>query len=84
VAVRTAYDFVDEHLDEVVYSLVYDEHCYYWEFIYKDERPMYSTSDEDDWMGLRLVIKAFPESKITFGGEVEEITSPAQEVGFVK
>ena len=84
VAVRTAYDFVDEHLDEVVYSLVYDEHCYYWEFIYKDERPMYSTSDEDDWMGLRLVIKAFPESKITFGGEVEEIRSPAQEVGFIK
>lgn len=84
VAVRAAYDFMDEHLDEVVGSLVYDEHCYAWELIYRDERPMYYSDDEDDWIGLRLVIKAFPETKITFGGEVETITSPAQEVGFIK
>jgi hypothetical protein len=45
---------------------------------------MYYSDDEDDWIGLRLVIKAFPETKITFGGEVETITSPAQEVGFIK
>jgi len=83
VAVRTAYDFRDEHLDEVVGSLVYDEHCYAWEIIYKDERPL-NSDDEDDWIGLRLVIKAFPETNITFGGEVEEIRSPAQEVGFIK
>lgn len=84
VAVRTAYDFMDEHLDELVGSLVYDEHCYAWELIYRDERPMNPSDDEDDWIGLRLIIKAFPETKITFGGETETITSPAQEVGFIK
>ena len=55
---------MDDEFGEVVARLIYDQHCVLWELVYRDD-----LEGDDDWMGLRFSIKAFPDSVVQFGGE---------------
>jgi len=62
---RAGYNVRTENLDEMYYSLVYDNDCCYSVQIrFRDDR---SRSD-DDWAELRLVIDAFPSHPFFLGG----------------
>jgi LPS-assembly protein len=63
LGVRAAYDIMDEELSEMVYKAAYDQHCMLWEAMYRDDR-----EGTDNWFGLKLTIKAFPESGVRLGG----------------
>ncbi len=68
---RAAYSLRDEELAEMVYKVTYDQHCLLWEGIYRDDR-----RGDDDWFGLTLTIKAYPESGARLSGN--ELFEPAK------
>jgi LPS-assembly protein len=63
LGVRAAYDIMDKEFSEMVYKATYDQHCMLWEAIYRDDR-----EGTDSWLGMKLTIKAFPESGARLGG----------------
>lgn len=63
LGVRAAYDLRDDDLSEMLYKVAYDQHCMLWEAIYRDDR-----GGDDSWFGLKLTIKAFPESGVRLSG----------------
>ncbi len=71
-SVRGAYDFIDEKISEVAYKVTYDKHCLAWELIFRDDR----RSSNDDWIGLSLTIKAYPQRKAQLG--MSELYDPAK------
>ena len=71
VGVRGAYSLKDEELHEMVYKVAYDQHCLLWEALYRDDR-----HGDDDWFGLKLTIKAYPESGVRLSGS--DLFEPAQ------
>jgi len=57
---RGAYNLETENLDERVYQFDIDNNCCMkWVIAYRDD-----LVDDDDWAYLRLVIKAFPSTKL--------------------
>lgn len=62
VSVRAAYDFIDNELSEMVYSVSYNKHCLTWELYAKDSRPNNELS-----VGIRFIINAYPEQKLALG-----------------
>jgi LPS-assembly protein len=63
LALRGAYSIEDEELAEMLYKVVYNQHCLQWELIFRDDR-----RGDDDWMGLKLTINAYPESGVRLMG----------------
>ncbi len=64
LVLRGAYDLLEDEFGEFVARLIYDQHCVLWELVYRDD-----LEGDDDWVGLRFSIKAFPDSVLQFGGE---------------
>ena len=63
---RGAYSITDDKLSEMVYKVIYDQHCLNWELIYRDDMIA-----ADDWVGLKLTINAYPEQEARLmGGEL--------------
>lgn len=63
-SVRGAWDMLAEELTEMVYQIAYDQHCLLWELVYRDNR-----AGNDNWVGLKLTIKAYPESGLKLSGQ---------------
>ena len=61
---RGAYSLTDDKLSEMVYKVIYDQHCLQWELIYRDD-----LIAADDWVGLKLTINAYPEHEARLMGE---------------
>jgi LPS-assembly protein len=74
LGVRGAYSVIDDDLTEMVYSAQYDLSCMLWEAVFRDDL----TSDGDDWLGLKLTIKAYPDSGIRLMGNdiFDPLTAP--------
>ena len=62
-AVRGSYDLKESMIDEVVYSLQWDTDCMLWDLHYKSDR----TKGGDSSIGLSLLVKAFPDRRVSFG-----------------
>ena len=62
-AFRGSYDLDEDIVDEVIYSLQWETDCMLWDLYYKDDR----TSGRDDYIGLSLSLKAFPDRQTSFG-----------------
>jgi LPS-assembly protein len=62
--VRGAYSIMEEDLAEMVYSVKYDLPCMLWEAVFRDDR----RQNGDDWFGLKLTIKAYPDSGVRLMG----------------
>lgn len=58
----STYDIRARDVSEIGYRLILDHDCSRWEFIYRDDR-----IGENDWMSLRFMVKAFPETPLAFG-----------------
>ncbi|MDR3331016.1 MAG: hypothetical protein LBT08_00165 [Synergistaceae bacterium] len=71
IGVRGAYSIIDEELAEMIYKVDYDMHCMLWEAVYRDDR-----RGDDDWFGLKLIIKAYPESGVRLSGN--DVFDPAK------
>lgn len=71
LGVRAAYSLDEEELAEMVYQIAYDQHCLRWELVYRDDK-----SGDDSWVGLKLTIKAYPESGVRLAGN--ELFDPAK------
>ena len=65
----STYDIRARDVSEVGYRLILDHDCSRWEFIYRDDM-----IGEDDWMTLRFMVKAFPETPLAFGDK--QLTNP--------
>jgi LPS-assembly protein len=65
LSMRGAYSIESDELAEMAYKAIYNQHCLRWELIYRDDR----RGGNDDWVGLKLVINAYPESGIRLAGE---------------
>ena len=63
-SVRGAWDIHAKELSEMVYQLAYDQHCLLWELVYRDNRV-----GDEDWVGFKLTIKAYPESGVRLSGQ---------------
>lgn len=63
LGLRGAYDIRNEELAEMVYKVAYDQHCLLWEAVYRDDR-----RGDDDWMGVTLTIKAYPNAGARLSG----------------
>jgi LPS-assembly protein len=72
LSVRGAYSIGDEELAEMAYKAIYNQHCLSWELIYRDDR----RGSNNDWVGLKLIINAYPESGIRLAGE--ELFEPSR------
>ncbi|MGI6252497.1 MAG: hypothetical protein ACOYJV_03590 [Aminivibrio sp.] len=59
----STYNIKTHEISEVVYRLILDHDCSRWEFIYRDDH----LKKNDDWMSLRFMVKAFPETPLIFG-----------------
>jgi LPS-assembly protein len=70
VGVRAAYDLSGGELAEMAYLFTFDEHCLLWEAIYRDDQ-----RGDDDWFGLSVTIKDFPQGNIRLGGN--ELSDPS-------
>jgi LPS-assembly protein len=64
LGLRGAYDLLEEEFGEFVARLIYDQHCLLWELVYRDD-----LKGTDDWVGVRMEIKAYPQVKAEFGSE---------------
>ena len=64
-----AYDVKASRLGEVGYRLVLDHDCSRWELLFRDDQV-----GEDDWVSLRFMVKAFPETPLVFGDKA--LTNP--------
>lgn len=62
VSVRAGYDFVDNRLNEMIYSLSYNKHCMTWRLYVRDSRP-----NDEFSVGLRFIINAYPEKPLNIG-----------------
>lgn len=62
-AFRGSYDLDEKMIDEIIYSLQWETDCMLWDLYYKDDR----TSGKDDYIGLTLSLKAFPDRPASFG-----------------
>ncbi|MDR1885860.1 MAG: hypothetical protein LBQ56_06255, partial [Synergistaceae bacterium] len=71
LGLRGAYSIIDEELAEMVYKMEYDMHCMLWEAVFRDD-----LKADDDWFGLKLTIKAFPDSGVRLSGN--DIFEPAK------
>ncbi|QTX31592.1 LPS-assembly protein LptD [Aminithiophilus ramosus] len=69
LSLRGGWDLRDHNLDEMLYQLRYEVDCLAWELTVRDDRIR-----GDDWAGLRLIIKAYPESPLQF--QEKEIDEP--------
>ncbi len=67
-AVRGSYDLREHMVDEVVYSLQWDTDCMLWDLHYKSDR----TSGGDSSIGLSVLVKAFPDRRVSFGKREEK------------
>ena len=64
-SLRGGYDLANSTMGELVYRLTYRNNCCMeWEFVYRDDR-----KGDDDWMGLRLTLTAFPGKPVSFGSK---------------
>ncbi|MDR0648842.1 MAG: hypothetical protein LBF92_05860 [Synergistaceae bacterium] len=82
LALRGAYSIKDETLAEMLYKVVYNQHCLQWEAIYRDDR-----YGNDDWVGLKLTINAYPESgfRLTGADPFDPAKAPDELVpGFIR
>jgi len=61
--VRGAYSFDDDKLAEMIYKVGYELDCMRWDLVYRD-----AISGDDSWVGLKLTIKAYPESGLNVSG----------------
>lgn len=59
----STYNIKTHNISEVVYRLILDHDCSRWELIYRDDR----LKANDDWVSLRFMVKAFPETPLIFG-----------------
>lgn len=59
----STYNIKTHDISEVVYRLILDQDCSRWEFIFRDDH----LNRNDDWMSLRFMVKAFPETPLIFG-----------------
>ena len=59
----STYNLKTHDVSEVVYRLILDQDCSRWEFIFRDDH----LGKNDDWMSLRFMVKAFPETPLAFG-----------------
>ena len=59
----STYNIKTHEISEVVYRLILDHDCSRWEFVYRDDH----LKKNDDWMSLRFMVKAFPETPLIFG-----------------
>lgn len=59
----STYNLKTHNISEVVYRLILDHDCSRWELIYRDDH----LKTDDDWMSLRFMVKAFPETPLIFG-----------------
>ena len=66
-ALRGSYDLDEDFVDEVIYSLQWETDCMLWDLYYKDDK----TSGSDDYIGLSLSLKAFPDRQTSFGQKVD-------------
>jgi len=48
--------------------VIYDEHCYQWEFVYVDDMV-----ENDDWAGLRLTIKVYPKQPVFLNDRMRKL-----------
>ncbi len=64
LGVRGAYSLDDSELAEMVYKVGYEQDCMLWELMYRDDR-----TGDDSWIGLKLTIKAYPESGLRLAGD---------------
>jgi LPS-assembly protein len=63
IAVRGAYSIKNDSIDEMLYKVLYNQHCLQWELIYRDDM-----AGDDNWLGLKLTINAYPESGLRLTG----------------
>jgi LPS-assembly protein len=63
IAARGAYSIKNDSLEEMLYKVLYNQHCLQWELIYRDDM-----AGDDDWIGLKLTINAYPESGFRLTG----------------
>jgi LPS-assembly protein len=63
LALRGAYSLDSDELAEMAYTAVYNQHCLQWELTFRDD-----LKGNDDWLGLKLTINAYPESGVRLLG----------------
>ena len=71
---RAGYDVYRSRLGEMAYRFVLDHDCSQWELVYRDDQV-----GKDDWVGLRFIVKAFPETPLVFGEQ--KLSKPFPEQG---
>lgn len=71
LGVRGAYSFDRSELAEMVYKVGYELDCMRWDLVYRDQR-----SWGDNWVGLHLTIKAYPDTSLRLAGD--EIFEPSK------
>ncbi|MBL3593234.1 MAG: hypothetical protein JMJ93_06940 [Synergistaceae bacterium] len=74
LSLRGGWDLREDYLDEMVYQLRYEVDCLAWELTVRDDR-----AGDDDWAGLRLIIKAYPDSPLQF--REKELEEPGERPG---
>lgn len=62
VGVRAGYDFVDNRLNEMIYSLSYNKHCMTWQLYVRSSRPKNELS-----IGLSFILNAYPDKALNLG-----------------
>lgn len=73
VSALAAYDLKRSRMGEIGYRMVLDYDCTRWELIYRDDMV-----GDKDWVSLRFVVKAFPETPYVFGDEALSNPFPSQ------
>ena len=69
LSLRGGWDLREDCLEEMVYQLRYEVDCLAWELTVRDDRV-----GGDNWAGLRLIIKAYPDTPLQF--QQKEINEP--------
>ncbi|MDD4364332.1 MAG: hypothetical protein PHF19_01195 [Synergistales bacterium] len=69
LSLRGGWDLREDCLEEMVYQLRYEVDCLAWELTVRDDRV-----GGDNWAGLRLIIKAYPDTPLQF--QQKEIDEP--------
>ncbi|GHV52778.1 organic solvent tolerance protein OstA [Synergistales bacterium] len=71
LSVRGAYSIIESELAEMVYSVSYNQHCLNWNLLYRDDKLW-----NDDWLGFKLTINAYPDSGLRLTGS--ELFEPSR------
>ncbi len=74
LSAMSTYNIKTHNVSEVAYRLILDHDCSRWEFIFRDDH----LAKNDDWMTLRFMVKAFPETPLAFGDKSSRIPSPTR------